>query len=450
MRRHRERTMVLVIISVVAVIAIAAAVLILADKKENFRVFGGNIKVENNIDDSEEETQTIRVLNMFITPEQVAEDKDNVILQKSENIGQGYLNNCVFLGDSRTVAMVNFACVNDDDALAQIGISHMAYMKNTFTNNAGKQYTLKSYLASHQKPVIYISLGVNGMNGISEEDYEKSFTNLIDYCIEAAPDSSIVLMSIWPVDDNGPYKKSVQNAWISKYNDFLFELAKEKKIHFLNINEILTSDSGQIKAEYDAGDGLHYNKKAYDAIMDYIISHPVPGVSVDGEYTVKYIKPRVTNTEPAGNEEGGLPMDDEALMQLYQMMLSGEGQNQVPSGDGTVLPGDAGGNSAMPDGSIPTLPGSENSMMNPMSPDGVTPENSGDNSLGNQYGNFGDNSSEKQDENAGGNSSKNGEGNDGGNPGAGEGAEGSENSGEWGIDAPMQNLLYESYFKNIQ
>ena len=42
-----------------------------------------------------------------------------------------------------------------DDALAQIGISHMQYKNNHFINNAGKEYTLQSYLSSHQKPVIY-------------------------------------------------------------------------------------------------------------------------------------------------------------------------------------------------------------------------------------------------------------------------------------------------------
>lgn len=336
MRRDRKLIIIIVVILVVAVLIIAGLILFMPDDDNQFRVFGGSISVENGI---EEEVPTIKVFNMFITPDKVAEDKSNVILEKAEVTGEGYLNNCVFLGDSRTVAMVNFACINDDDALAQIGISHMAYSKNTFTNNAGKQYTLKSYLASHQKPVIYISLGVNGMNGISEEDYEKSYSNLVDYCIEAAPNSDIVLMSIWPVDDNGPYKSSVQNEWISKYNDFLYEMAKEKQIHFLNINEILTSDSGQIKTEYDAGDGLHYNKKAYDAIMKYIVEHPVPGVSVEGEYSVKYIKPKVTNVDN-NTAVDDTPMDDDALMQLYLEALSG-GQNQETEISGTTPETDA-------------------------------------------------------------------------------------------------------------
>lgn len=324
---RRNKTAPVIIVSVVAVAALVAVILIIT-KKPEFIVSSGNISVENGIED---EIPTIRVYNMFITPEEVEKDEHRVILPKAETYGEGYLNNCVFLGDSRTVAMVSYACINDDDALAQIGISHMAFSKNNFTNNAGKQYTLNSYLASHQRSVIYISLGVNGMNGISEEDYEKSYTSLVDSVISQAPNSDVVLMSIWPVDDNGPYQKSVQNSWISKYNDFLYNLACEKQIHFLNINEILTSEGGQIKSEYDAGDGLHYNKKAYDAIMEYIISHPVPGVPCDGSYEVKYIKPKVTNSN--SSEDAALPMDDDALMKYYEMMLNGAGAD-APTPEG--------------------------------------------------------------------------------------------------------------------
>lgn len=321
--RQRKKIIPIVISAVVLTVIIIALTIKICSKDGGYLIKDGKISVINGIDSE----PTIKVYNMFITPEEIAKETSSVTLERSDSSGRGYLNNCVFLGDSRTVAMVSFACINDDDALAQIGISHMQYKNNHFVNNAGKEYTLSSYLSSHQKPVIYVSLGVNGMNGISEEDYEKSYTELVDYIVENAPNSKVVLMSIWPVDDNGRYAKSVQNSWISKYNEFLYEMAKEKELHFLNINEILTSQSGQIKSEYDAGDGLHYNKKAYDDIMDYIISHPVPGVPCDGDYNVKYIPPRKT-TSPGTENNGEEVMDDDALMQLYEQML--QGQNTSP------------------------------------------------------------------------------------------------------------------------
>ena len=234
---------------------------------------------------------------------------DTTVLVKKEGAKEGYLNRCVFLGDSRTVAMVNYGFFNDDSALAQIGISHPAFASNKFMNNAGKEYTMKSYLESHQAQVIYILLGVNGINDSSEDHYKNTFISLIDRVAELAPNSNIVLVSIGPVDDNGRYKDYVQNALIDKYNDFLLEIAKEKHIFYLDIAEVLKGSDGQVKSEYNGGDGLHYSGKGCEAIFNYIVEHPVPGISDEGEYVVKYVKPdpnkvKVTTGDESGINEG--------------------------------------------------------------------------------------------------------------------------------------------------
>ncbi|MBO4458204.1 MAG: hypothetical protein J5802_10830 [Butyrivibrio sp.] len=253
---------------------------------------------------------------------------DTTILAKKEGTKEGYLNRCVFLGDSRTVAMVNYGFFNDDAALAQIGISHPAFASNKFINNAGKEYTLKSYLGSHQAPVIYILLGVNGINDSSETHYKNTFLTLIDSVAKMAPNSNIVLVSIGPVDDNGIYKKNVQNAWIDKYNDFLLKTAKEKHFFYLDIAEILKGPGGQVKAEYNGGDGLHYSRKGCEAIFRYIAEHPVPGISDEGEYVVKYIKPDPNRIKVTTGDESGI--DEDKLAELMDIMM-GDSENQAAS-----------------------------------------------------------------------------------------------------------------------
>ena len=257
---------------------------------------------------------------------------DTTVLAKKEGAKDGYLNRCVFLGDSRTVAMVNYGFFNDDAALAQIGISHPAFASNTFINNAGKEYTLKTYLASHQAPVIYILLGVNGINDPSETHYRDTFVALIDKVAEMAPNSNLVLVAIGPVDDNGIYKNSVQNAWIDKYNAFLLETAKDKNIFYLDIAEILKGSDGQVKPEYNGGDGLHYSGKGCEAIFRYIVEHPVPQISDEGEYVVKYIKPDPNRIKVTMGDESGI--DEGKLQDLMDMMI-GTPENQDVSDSST-------------------------------------------------------------------------------------------------------------------
>ena len=256
---------------------------------------------------------------------------DTTVLAKKDGAKEGYLNRCVFLGDSRTVAMVNYGFFNDDAALAQIGISHPAFASNKFINNAGKEYTLKSYLASHQAPVIYILLGVNGINDPSETHYKNTFLTLIDSVAEMAPNSNLVLVAIGPVDDNGIYKNSVQNAWIDKYNDFLLETAKEKHIFYLDIAEILKGSDGQVKSEYNGGDGLHYSGKGCEAIFRYIVEHPVPQISDEGEYVVKYIKPDPNRIKVTMDNESGI--DESKLQDLMNMMMGNQENQNVSDTD---------------------------------------------------------------------------------------------------------------------
>lgn len=221
----------------------------------------------------------------------VVEEDAPTVLELNSNTRPGYMNNCYFLGDSRLVAMVSYGFVSDANVLAKIGVSHTAVEKTTFQQNSGKQYTVKQYLQTVKPPVVYICYGVNGMNGISEEKYETTYKELVEHIMEWAPDSKIVLMSIWPVDDNGPYKNSVQNSWIEKYNDFLLALAEYEGIFYLDVASVLKDSNGQIKAEFDGGDGLHYRASAYNTIIDYIYHHPVKGISDEGDFTVKYVKP---------------------------------------------------------------------------------------------------------------------------------------------------------------
>ncbi|MCR5249287.1 MAG: hypothetical protein K6E50_01630 [Lachnospiraceae bacterium] len=219
-------------------------------------------------------------------------EENPTVLAEVAGARSGYLNNCVFLGDSRTVGAVIYGFISDKDALAEIGIAHTSAENFTYTQNSGKQYTMRSFLAEKAAPVVYVCYGVNGMNGMDEATYERTYKTLVEHIIDMAPTSNIVLMSIWPVNDNGMYKGAVKNEWIDKYNEFLKTLAEYEGIYYLDVSSVLKNSEGGIKAEFDAGDGLHYQAYAYNTIIDYIISHPVPGVSDAGEYVVHYVAPR--------------------------------------------------------------------------------------------------------------------------------------------------------------
>jgi|GEM_PF-3840893 len=331
-----KKELIIVLSSVAAAGVVIALVVVFKISSAHKASAQGNYDIslaEEDVDivaeGDEIDEEDIPVVETATEGTKIESTEDTTVLPKKEGAKKGYLNRCVFLGDSRTVAMVNYGFFNDDAALAQIGISHPSFEKNTFINNAGKEYTMKSYLESHQAPVIYIALGVNGINDPSEEHYKETFRTLVDHVADMAPNSNIVLMAIGPVDDNGTYKKTVQNAWVDKYNAFLLDMAKEKHIFYLDIAEILKGSNGQVKPEYDAGDGLHYSGSGCEAIFNYIVEHPVPGIPDDGEYVVKYIKSNPNRTKVTMDDGSGI--DQDKLQDLMNMMMEGSSSTKTSS-----------------------------------------------------------------------------------------------------------------------
>lgn len=340
-RRHLSRKELIIISSFVVGVIIATAVIIVlkinAPKTpEGDQTLDISVAADNEETDpaAASNSEEITIVETATAETKVESTEATTVLAKKDDAKKGYMNRCVFLGDSRTVAMVNYGLINDDAALAQIGISHPSFKNNTFINNAGHEYTLKSYLASHQAPVIYIALGVNGINDPSEDHYKNTFIDLIDTVGSLSPNSNIVLMSIGPVNDNGMYKKTVQNSWINKYNSFLLDTAKEKHIFYLDISEILTGSDGQVKPEYNGGDGLHYSGSGCEAIFNYIVEHPVPGISDDGDYVVKYIKPNPKNTKVTMDDGSGI--DEAKLQELMNMMMEEPTSTPTPTPTPTV------------------------------------------------------------------------------------------------------------------
>lgn len=204
-------------------------------------------------------------------------DDDGITLLYDNSYGKEYLQNCVFLGDSRIVGMALYGFIETNTALAQIGLTHNNAMNTVYKTSTGKEYTIESYLQTHQPKVIYICYGVNGLTQ-GEKNYKDAYQKLVERVKMLAPGSYIVIQSIWPAKDGGIYANTVSNSKIDYYNDFLYDLAAEEGFYYLDIQGALKDEEGQMMHQYDGGDGLHYNQAGYADIIDYIVTHPVPGV----------------------------------------------------------------------------------------------------------------------------------------------------------------------------
>jgi lysophospholipase L1-like esterase len=86
---------------------------------------------------------------------------------------------------------------------------------------------------------------------------------ILDLCQKKAPKATIVLMGVFPRNDNMAVMPIIDeiNAQIAKFAD-------DKRIRFLNINDKLADKDGKLYEGVQNGDGLHLDLKGYQIWAD--------------------------------------------------------------------------------------------------------------------------------------------------------------------------------------
>ena len=224
--------------------------------------------------------------------------KDNVFSQKTGNedanalpsrllktpdYGQFYIDNLIFLGDKTIVPMRDLAVLRDGIDTKQIWtgeknsltLDYSSSVATIFFPESGEAVSLSEAFQRKRPDYIVITLGFeNGVAYCTEEKFKEYYSNLINAIKESSPDTKIILQSVFPVsakkqkDDSG-----ITNNKIDRANAWIEELAYDNSVKYLNTASVLKDSKGNLKTEYDSGNGYTLNAEGYTAMIEYIRTH---------------------------------------------------------------------------------------------------------------------------------------------------------------------------------
>ena len=176
--------------------------------------------------------------------------KEQQVAQKGGpfvDVDQSYLDDAVFIGDSRTDTLKMYA-----------GWDNATYYVKTGTNiwdimdvvPDDENITIDEELQKHQFGKVYIML-------------------------ELQPDALIFVESIIHVSALKDAEGTViNNKEINARNKWLKKLADNKTIFYLDYNEVLDDENGALKAD-STFDGVHLQADQLEPWKEYILSHGV-------------------------------------------------------------------------------------------------------------------------------------------------------------------------------
>ncbi|MEG0691878.1 MAG: SGNH/GDSL hydrolase family protein [Oscillospiraceae bacterium] len=197
-------------------------------------------------------------------------------LVETERADESYLEKITFVGDSRTVGLQHYG-IPVENIFAEDGLNHeQALTKEVVRLNDRKLTTIKEAVLVTAPDIMIVNFGINGAAYMPVDTFIEGYEKLIDELLEASPSSILVIEAIMPVSLSYEQTESgCSNEKIDEINEALYDMAKEKGIYYLATNDVMKNKSNDLIDTYHRGDGIHYNAKAYEAIIEYILTHEI-------------------------------------------------------------------------------------------------------------------------------------------------------------------------------
>lgn len=179
-----------------------------------------------------------------------------------------YFDDALFIGDSRTVGIKDYGDFENSDFFCNEGLATDQINKVTIN---GK--TFDQLIDSKQYGKVYVMLGINEV-GNDHEYVLTSYRAIIEKLKVHQPDAVIYVQANLHVSsyaENGV----ITNASIDDLNSGIASLADNKRVFYLDINELYDDEYGYFNQSY-THDGVHPMGMYYTQWCEWLCTKTVP------------------------------------------------------------------------------------------------------------------------------------------------------------------------------
>lgn len=214
-------------------------------------------------------------------------DKDNipeVVVDTTEKekefttVDDSYFDDALFIGDSRIVGLSQYCEAIDSRAtfFAQKSLTIFDIRnKEWIEDENGNKMSIATALAGKHYKKIYLMVGINELGTGDEERFREVYSQVVQGLRYLQPDATIFISSIMHVSEEKNNTDALyNNTNINIRNDAIKGLADNRKVFYLDINEAVDDENGNLKAE-TTGDGVHLKGACYEPWHQYLLEHGV-------------------------------------------------------------------------------------------------------------------------------------------------------------------------------
>ncbi len=184
------------------------------------------------------------------------------------------LSDAVFIGDSRTVGMMNSTDMPQATFLCAVGINIDTVLTSyDLSLGDGTTGSLTQALSARQFGRVYISFGTNEMGWPYIDVFKEHYTEMVQTIRDLQPDATIYLVGILPLTASQDAKgESVNNANARAFSEAISEVADEMGLNYLDCSAAVADENGYLPEEAST-DGIHMNAEYCLYWQNFIIDN---------------------------------------------------------------------------------------------------------------------------------------------------------------------------------
>ena len=192
-------------------------------------------------------------------------------------VDEDYFTDALFIGDSRTVGLSEYCEPLDSRATfyAKVSLTIYGVMDKEFVKDGDSKTSIAKALSERQFGKIYIMLGLNEIGTGTPESFAEEYGKVIARIRELQPDAIIYIQGIMHVTANkSDHDKYFTNDNINKRNEALSLLADNKTVFYMDMNEAVDDENGNLLKELSFDD-VHLKASSYDRWYQFLLGHGI-------------------------------------------------------------------------------------------------------------------------------------------------------------------------------
>ena len=184
-------------------------------------------------------------------------------------VDESWFDDVLFIGDSRTVGLKNYARSGKADYFCDVGATVFNIRKKELSDTNFSTQTLESLLGTNRYGKIFINLGLNEI-GYPTSSVVSAYKQLITMVREKQPNAIIILQGIMSVTPSKASQASYFSPQsIASLNEKIQANANGTDIFYIDCNEYLADENGYLYTSL-TNDGYHPTGSGYRTWRNWI------------------------------------------------------------------------------------------------------------------------------------------------------------------------------------